>query len=187
MKYILGVLGTILLLFLVVVFVFNRGGNSPDQKSNAPKAAQLVDYATRDSSVSLTVNGPVVSEDERRSVRITVSPIERRIEILSGYHDTVINSQTYSNTTAAYEAFLSALGGQGFTNSKTTKISDHRSVCPGGRHYIYELTEGNSTVSNLWSISCNREGTFNGRASAVRELFSRQIPDYSQQVAGVKL
>lgn len=185
MKYVLGTLATIVVLVLLVIFVFNRGdSNTPDSKETVTK---LVDYADKGSEVSHTTVGPLVGEDEHREIRITVSRSERRLEIISGYSNSVISTQTFANTSDAYENFLSALGGQGFLTQKDSDVEDQRSVCPSGRRYIYELREGNDSVSSLWSVSCNKSGTFNGRSGSVRELFQRQIPDYSRLVSGVKV
>ena len=183
-RYFIGVIAIILLLVLAVVFVFNRGDNPP---ATTQQPAQLIDYADENSAVTLTTVGRVVGDDEHRSVRVTVSANERRIEILSGYNQNVISSQSYANTQAAYETFLSALGGQGFIRSKETNVTDSRSVCPTGVHYEYRVTVGSEQKSNLWAVSCDRTGTFNGRGSTIRQLFQRQIPDYSQQTQGIIL
>lgn len=177
-----------MLLLVVAVFVLSRGDNDSTDPSQSPaKTAQLVDYADKNSEVSLTTIGRLVGNDEHRQIRITLSASERRIEVFSGYDQQLLSSQTYTNNSEAYETFLSALGGQGFIKAKETDISDSRSVCPTGRHYEYLLTENGEEKSNLWSVSCDRSGTFNGRGGTVRELFQRQIPDYTQQVSGVVL
>jgi hypothetical protein len=186
-KYFIGVGVVILLLLFVVVFVFNRGDETPKPTQNTEQAAELTSYADKNSEVSLTVIGQLVGNDQHRSVRITISANERRMEVLSGYDQQVLSSQSYENNQAAYEAFLSALGGQGFTRSKKTNITDSRSVCPTGQHYEFRLSENGEEKSNLWSVSCDRSGNFNGRAGTIRQLFQRQIPDYSQQITGVTL
>lgn len=187
MKYVFGAIGTILLLILVAVFVFNRDDGPANPADNAPKVTKLSDYADKDSSVELTTIGRLVGDEEHRSVRITVSANERRLEVLSGYNQDVLYSQTYPNTQAAYEVFLSGLAGMGFINAKKTDVTDQFSVCVTGQHYTYKVLEGGEEKSNLWSVSCNKTGSFNGRAGTIRDLFQRQIPEYSKQVQGVKL
>jgi hypothetical protein len=186
-RYFIGVGIVILLLLLLVVFVFRRDNKPANPAQNTGTVAQLVDYADKNSEVSLTTIGKVVGNEQHRSVRITVSANERRIEILSGYDQQVLSSQTYANNQEAYETFLSALGGQGFTRSKKTSITDPRSVCPTGLHYQYLVTENSEEKSNLWSVSCDKSGSFSGRSGTIRELFQRQIPDYNQQVRGITL
>ncbi len=175
------------MLLLLTVFVLNRGDDPAKPAENTKQVAELIDYADKNSEVSLTTVGKLVGNDEHRSIRITVSATERRVEILSGYDQQVLSSQTYENTRTAYETFLSALGGQGFTQSKKTDITDNRSVCPTGQHYEYRIKEDGAEKSNLWSVSCDKSGNFNGRGNTIRQLFQRQIPEYSEQVRGVTL
>lgn len=186
-RYFIGVGIVLVILALIVVFVVNRQGGTPKPATETERVAQLVDYTDKNSAVSLTTIGQVVGDDEHRSVRITVSANERRIEILSGYEQHVIRSKTYPNNHEAYETFLSALGGQGFTNSKKTTVTDPRSICPTGLHYEYRVTEDGEDKSNLWSTSCDKTGSFNGRPPVIRQLFQRQITDYSQQIRGIEL
>ena len=187
MKYVLGAIGTVLLLLIITLLLFNRGDDTKTPSENVPRAAQLVDYANKNSSVSSTVVGKLVGDEQRRAIRIIVSPNERRLEILSTYDQTILSSESFPNDRTAYENFLSALGGQGFLNKKETKIIDQRSVCPTGNRFVYDLSENGEHISNLWSVSCNKDGTFNGRGSVIRELFQRQIPDYQKFVHGVSL
>ena len=148
---------------------------------------KLVDYASHNSDVSMTTIGRLVGDESHREIRITVTPTERRLEILGGYDETVLNSTSYPNTQSAYENFLSALARQGFTSKKDSTISDPRGVCPTGNRYIYDLSDGGSHVSNIWSSSCDKNGTFAGHGPTIRELFRQQIPDYTKQITGVTL
>lgn len=185
-RYFIGVGVVIVVLFLIFIFVLNRGDNS-QPVNNKPKVVQLTDYSDTSSEVSLITIGKLVGDDEHRSILITVSASERRLEILSGYERQLISSQSFPNNQAAYEAFLSAIAGQGFISSKATNISDNRSICPTGQRYEYLVTENGQEKSNLWSVSCDKSGNFNGRASSIRQLFQRQIPEYNQQVRGISL
>jgi len=185
MRYILGVLGIILVLFLVITLIF-RGGDSGTSVQNSAKIMKLTDYADKNSSVSLTTVGKMVGQEDRRAVRVVVTPNERRLEILSGYEETVMSSQTYANTPEAYTNFLSALNNLGFLNSRKV-ATDSRGVCPIGNRYIYDLSQDGNHLSNLWQTSCDSSGTFTGRGSNTRQLFQQQIPDYTKQIQSVKL
>jgi hypothetical protein len=185
LRYVVGVLGVILVIFLLVALIFGRGGNTTTQ--NNKTAPQLVDYADKNSSVSLTTVGRLVGNDERREIRVTVTPNERRLEILSGYDESVISLQTYPNTREAYSNFLSALATNGFTKKRSTSITDPRGLCPTGNRYIYDLSEDGNHLSNLWNTSCNDGSNFAGRGSTVREIFKNQIPDYNKQTQSVHL
>ena len=185
MRYIVGVLGVILVIFLFVALIIGRGGDSNTQNKKA--VAQLVDYADKNSSVSLTTIGKMVGNEDRRAVRVTVTPNERRFEILSGYDESVMSLQTYNNTQEAYSNFLSALGNYGFTKKRATSITDPRGLCPTGQRYVYDLSQDGNHISNLWNTSCNDGSNFAGRGPTIRTLFKQQIPDYDKQTASVKL
>jgi hypothetical protein len=185
MRYIVGVLAFILVIFLAVALFFGRGNDSTTQ--NSQKIAQMVDYADKNSSVSLTTIGRMVGDTERRAVRVTVTPNERRLEILSGYEESVTSLQTYPNTQEAYSNFLSALGNFGFNKKRDTSVTDPRGLCPTGNRYVYDLSEDGNHISNLWSTSCNDASNFAGRSPTIRELFKNQISDYNKQIQSVKL
>ena len=184
MRYIIAAFAIIVVALLTVALIF--GGNGKPAPKNA-KITQLVEYADKNSEVSPTTIGKLVGEESRRAIRITVTPSERRLEVLSGYDESVLSTQTYPNTEEAYTNFLSALGGQGFNRAKKTSVTDSRSVCPTGQRFVYDLTQDGNLVSNLWASSCDKIGTFAGSGSTIRQLFQQQIPDYSNQVKTVKL
>lgn len=186
-KYVIGAVGAVLLLLIIAVLILNRGGDEPKPTSATIKKEQLVSYAKSNSSVSMTTVGRLVGDDQHRAIRVTITPSERRVEILSGYEQSVFSSQTYYNDRQAYENLLSALDRLGFTNSKESPITDQRGVCPAGNRYVYDVSDKGSSVSNLWAVSCDKSGTFAGAGSAIRQLFQRQIPDYNAQTNNVKL
>lgn len=186
MKYGLAITGVIIAAF-VAIFLIVR--HSPSQPQNAPKIINLSDYDDKNASLSTTIQGRVVGEDQRRAIRISVTPTERRIEVLSGYEQTVVKSQTYLNSQEGYVTFLRALSRAGFVKARKSTITDFRGVCPLGSRYVYDLTTGNGdTVSSLWGTSCaSTDGTMAGNGPLVRQLFQAQIPDYLQQTAGIRL
>ena len=184
MRYVLGVLGIILVILLAVSLIFR--GDSKDQAKDKT-VVQLVDYAKKNSSVSLTTYGKLVGEQERRAIRVTATPSERRLEVLQGYDESVISSKTYENTQDAYANFLSALAKYGFEKSRKSTITDPRGVCPTGNRYTFDLTDGGTSKSNLWSNSCDKTGTFAGNSATVRELFRLQIPEYTKQTQTIRL
>lgn len=188
MKYFAGVLGVLVLLFVVFLLILGRGNDSSAPQGTAVvRPAQLADYASQNSVVSVTTVGRLVGDEQHREVRISVSQNERRLEVLSGYNQQVIQSQTYANTRAAYETFLSAIGARGFLSSKKSDL-DPRSVCPTGNRYVYDLSVNGEHTSNLWITSCSKKtGTFNGNSATIRQIFQQQIPDYNKQLQNVNL
>ena len=169
MKYIFGALGVIGIIILFVVFIVNGDDSNTPAQNAAETPMQLVDYAKKPSSVSVTSYGKLVGDTEYRSIRVTVSPNERRVEVLAGYNEAVVSSNTYQNTPLAYENFLSALSAQGFLRSKNTNITDERGACPTGNRYAYALRENGKDVSRLWIATCDGVGTFAGRSATDRK------------------
>jgi len=181
MRYFIGFLITVGLIFFVFVLILRGFQTKP---AEVTKSA-LTDYATTSAQVSMTVDGRVVSEQEHQAYRITVDRSEARIEALSGYENQVVDTRTFTNNQASYYVFLRALDLAGFTKGAklaSDQANDERGVCANGRRYIFELTNGTSTIQRYWSATCTSRGTFKGNSSAVKQLFDRQIPttDFSQ-------
>lgn len=185
-KYVAAVIGVIFLAFLAIYLIVSRGNNSNAPASTAP--LKLTQYANSDSSVSYTVQGRIVGEDEHRAIRITINAEERRVDILAGYGDVIQKSQTFPNTATAYETFLAALDRTGFNASRKVSVTDPTGVCPLGNRFLYNLTSDGDKVVDTWGSSCRAgDGTFAGTQALVQQLFQAQITNYPQQVQGVVL
>lgn len=186
-RYIAAIAGVVILLIIVLFLIFGR--SSKKQDAPAPsKTTNLTQYAPRDSFATYTTQGRVVGEDAYHSIRITVTPTERRLEILDGYADTVQRSQSFDNTQLAYQQFLAALDRAGFGRTQTTKNAKPDGVCPLGNRFIYQLDNNGDKVINSWATSCAKvDGNFGGTTGLVRTLFQQQITDYSKLVTGVRL
>jgi hypothetical protein len=187
MKYAAAVLGIIIVALLAIFLIVNRGSND----SNAPRtkgASQLARYSGEDSSVSYTIQGKIVGDDQYRSIRITVSQDERRMDILSSYDDTIQKTESFDNTLSGYTVFLNALDRAGFRANRKSAVSDFKGMCPLGNRYIYTLSTNDGELINTWSDSCQRaDGTFAGNPSLIRRLFQNQINDYGKLTKGVTL
>ncbi|HUS25801.1 MAG TPA: hypothetical protein VMY99_00440 [Nevskiaceae bacterium] len=184
MRYFLGFLaaiGLIVLVFILILRGFSGNSNSPK------RVAPLSDYATTNTVVQLTIDGPVVAEDLHRGVRITVGGSENRLEIYQGYQNNVIQSKTYANNEQAYGVFLRALQLASFNKGNAEGPADERGVCATGSRYIYEIIDGNTDVQRYWSTSCGGQGNFQGSPAPIRNLFSKQIPDYGPILSAYKV
>lgn len=186
MKYVLAVLGVIVVAILAIVLI-TRGPRGSKNTGNTPKKVVISQQNTDSTSAIFTTQGKVVGEEQFRSIRITISQDERRLEILTGYDGTVSTSQVYPNTPSAYATFLSSIEKAGFGLSRKSAITDPTGVCPLGRRFIYELKDYDEKLINLWTTSCGKSGNFAGRTNTVGALFRAQIPDYQSQVKGVSL
>lgn len=186
MKYVIGVIGVVLLTILAIVLIVTRDtGTQPKQTGKS--AVSLYETAKNGGTVTYTVEGQVVGEEEHRAVRITVSSDTRKIEIIRGYNNSVEKTQTFTNTQAGFEEFLKALELAGFNRKRDYTPEDYRGVCPLGRRFIYEFEKSGEESLKTWSTSCSaKEGTFGGTATTIRTLFEKQIPEYNKAISGVR-
>lgn len=189
MKYIFGVLAVVAIAIIAIALLVRSPAPSNGQKPGAKPVIKLLDYVNKSGSqVQWTIQGPLVGEDQKRSVRISISPNERRVEILDGYDQQIERSQTYTNTQEAYDTFLHALNLAAFSKDRKVANSEEKGVCPLGNLYDYDVVDGSDHPVHLWSASCSVDlGTSAGNAQLIRSVFQNQIPDYNAQIKGVKL
>jgi len=189
MRYFLGFLvsiGLIILVFILVLRGFS-GGKGGQQNQNP-----LTDYANTDTIVRMTVDGPIVSEQQHQAYRITVGRSETRIETLQGYEYDAIDTKTYDNNQESYANFLRAIDLAGYTKGDSeadSQAQDERGVCANGSRFVFEVVNGTSQVQRFWATSCGSKGTFKGNTEAVKHLFDRQIPlqDFSKETSHLNL
>jgi hypothetical protein len=175
MRYFLGFLAAVGLIILVFILVL-RGfsGDSSVKKSNP-----LSDYAGTDALVRMTVDGPIISDQQHQAYRITIGRSETRIETLQGYEYDSIDTKTYENNQQGFTNFLRALDLAGYTRGlpkADRQTQDERGVCATGNRFIFEIINGTSEIQRFWSTSCGKGGTFKGNAAQVKQLFDRQVP-----------
>jgi hypothetical protein len=177
MKYFLGFLGVVALVVLVFILVIRGFSGSGDKQ---PKTeSQLSDYTNTTTVMRMTIEGPVVADQNYDEVRITIGRDANTIEIVNGYQDKVISAKTYPNNSDAYGNFLRAIQLLGYTKGDTTgTLDDERGYCASGNRYVYEIVSGASDVQRYWIGTCG-VGTFKGSSAQIRALFRAQIPDYA--------
>jgi hypothetical protein len=185
MKYVLAVFGVIVVFVLAIILITGNSSTQPAQ-TGAKKIA-LADYIDRDSALVFTQQGKIVGDQDYRSVRISINRIDRRVDVMQGYDNVVIKSQTFANTSAGYNTFVKALDLAGYTRQRTSKFNNEVGVCPLGNRFIYQLTVDGKDVQRTWSTSCGLQGTFGGNIVTVHSLFRSQIPGYNSFVSGVSL
>ncbi len=186
MKYVLSVLG-IIVFGIIAVILFSRATNNNSQNVQVGvKVKQMTDYINDRTKVEFTQYGAVVADENRRTLRISVSENERSIEVLKGYNQQVEKRQTYYNNKDAYNVFIRALDNAGYSREKKTKFTDPTGVCPQGKRFEYKLKDLNDDVSSLWNSTCQPlGGTIGGNTELIRALFRDQVPDYRDVVKGV--
>lgn len=186
MKYLVGAAIFFVVIILAIVLLVTR---SPRQERQAeqPRTTQATDYANTNSKMVYTLQGPVVGNDARRSVRITVTSTNRTIEQINGYQGQVVNSKTYTNNMEGYQYFLASLNNAGYTKERRTRTPDSQGACAIGQTYIFEIIDGTDIAMNRWSSSCGGQGTYGGNTANTRILFENQITDYSQFISDIDL
>ncbi len=181
---IIGIIVLVLLFFsgrFVWRLVFHRAASTNQARIN------LTDYITPDTYVRVTMRGIVNSEEKHRNIRITVSQNQRNIDVLQGYQNHLLKSQTLDNNASAYNVFMHALQRQNFTGVRQDRLKDSTGACSLGNVYTYELVNGSQQVLQSWSATCIGQGTFAGNNANTLTLFQRQIPDYMRYVQDVSL
>jgi hypothetical protein len=175
MRYVIWLAAVIGLIVVLVLLLFHGGGK--------PKTViqPLSSYSTTDASASMTVDGPVNSNQKHESYKITVDRTDVTFQQMTGYDGQVVTLQSYPNTESAYYVFLRAITGGGFTKgNKDPKLSDERGYCPLGDRYIFEFSEYGNDLERYWTSTCGGTKTFNGNAGLVSTLFQNQVPDYGK-------
>ncbi len=181
----------IIIIILVVAFViaglvslgrlFFAGGGST---TAAPESTESVLTSLKNiengRSVSWTVRGPIVADEQFRSYQITVSPSERKFVTYSGYLDQVIDSKSFTNNQKAYEQFVYALDKADIGQTRNVEDTDFRGVCAtDGFVYIFATMNGESADHTLWTSSCKgSKGTMAANVIQVHALFVNQVPDF---------
>lgn len=184
------VLIAVTLLVLLVAGIANilRDDSGTTDAAPAPEDLVLTDYDTDTSELRLIYDGKVIANEDRRSLRITISSEERVFELLRGYDGQAVTRKTYPNTPSAYENLVRAANFEGFISAQDNNLGDdERGICPAGQRTITELIDNGEVVSRLWSASCGKKlGTLAGDSRGLVKLFQVQIPDYQELTRGIR-
>lgn len=175
MRYFLGFLIAIGLIVLVFVLILKSFGGSSKKITQKP----LVNYASTDTTVSMTVDGPVNADQIHQSFVITVGQNQATITIYTGYQGDIVTTKSYQNNETAFANFLRAIDLQGFTKGDTVGSKDYRGFCPLGERFVLAADNEGTNLQKFWSTSCG-QGTFKGNFSTIRFLFNVQIPDFNK-------
>ena len=141
-------------------------------------------------SVSMTVRGPIVADEDFRSYSITISPSSRQFQAYTGYLGAVVNQESLPNNTAAYDEFVHALDkanlvvGKPFDGDKNNVSG----ICATGKVYEFRVLDGGEDDQMLWTSTCGGSpGSLRASATQLSQLFLNQIPNSSNIAASLKL
>lgn len=179
------IVGFVVLLFIIFgIVIFSR---STTRRVTDEKVVQLKEYINNpNGTVRWTQDGPITASETHYSIRISVSPQTRILDVLVGYQGEVTRTQTLGNNTTAYGQFLAALTRSGFPQTRRSAYKDFTAVCPLGSRTTYEIFDGAETKLRTWSAPCV-SGTFAGAVSTNATLFKAQIPNYSALTSGINV
>lgn len=192
-RYIIALVAFAVVFFggIAILISLISGGNKSDTPKNDVKSAvvQKKNTLSKDTKkVTYSIYGRVVGEESRRAIRISITTSERKIEVLSGYDESVVKSAIFPNKQSAYEGFLFALEPTNFTSVDSLIKTDDRTVCPTGNRFVYNTDFQDNTSVRGWSTTCSAKiGNFKGNTGLIQTLFQEQIPDYQKFIADVNL
>lgn len=141
-------------------------------------------------SVSVTVRGPIVGDEDFRTYTIDVSPESRSVKTYQGYRDTLIEQKVVGNTVEAYEEFVFALDRAGLASGSEYEgdRNDTRGICANGKLYEFSILKDGKSVKTLWTTSCsNAAGSLRANEAVLVPLFKEQVPDSNKIVRKVGL
>lgn len=165
-------------------------GAPKDTQSPVDTSKQALLDTTDGSSVSMTVRGPIVADENFRSYQITVSPSARDIQTYKGYLDTTIDQKSLPNSTAAYTEFVYALNKANASAGKELdkEKNDIRGICAVGRVYEFKIMKEGQARQTLWTSTCSGSpGSLRANVSQLANLYWAQIPDSKQMIQALSL
>jgi hypothetical protein len=184
MRYFIGFLVTVGLVIILIILLFNGGDKS--KVSHTTKT--LIDYATTDSQVSMTIAGPINAVSQHQELQVTVNRDNVTYQQMTGYDGEVVNTQIFANTESAYDAFLHALQHAGFTRGNNAPaLRDDVGFCSTGQRYIFELTENGKDLQRYWATNCGGTKTYLGSRDLTLTLFRAQVPGYTELTSNLQV
>lgn len=160
-------------------------GGRPKNKEVTQKS--LDSYSSTSAITQATIAGPITAQSTYNEVVISVGRDNVVYQQIQGYDNHVVNSQTFTNSEASYEAFLKALNTADFTKGNTNpKYASAQGYCPLGQRYTFNLIDNGQQKINFWSTSCGVK-TYGGNTSLTLALFQAQVPNYNDLTQGLAL
>lgn len=168
--------------------VLFSGATTDTTQIDTSQQALLNTAANR--SVTMTVRGPIVADEEFRSYQINISSSSRTIKTYSGYLDRVIDQNSLGNNVAAYEEFVYALDKADLTKGVQfeSNMNDTRGICATGSVYAFDIMNAGKVVKNLWTSTCSGSpGSLDASVVQLTNLFIAQIPGAESQIGKLSL
>ena len=152
---------------------------SSETVSQLDSSREALLNTTLEHSVTMTVRGPIVGDEQFRSYQVAISPNSRTLTTYTGYIDRAIDQISLANNTPAYEEFVYALNRANLVRGSelTGDKNDRRGVCSSGSVYEFAVLNAGKSVKTLWTTTCSStKGSLNANVATLRLLFVDQIP-----------
>jgi hypothetical protein len=169
--------------------VFFSDGTSQTVSNIDTSRSALLNTAI-DHSVSMTVRGSIVADEQFRTYQITISPTSRTLTTYMGYLDKKIDQINLGNNTPAYEEFVYALEKANYVRGTelTGDKNDRRGICATGKVYEFGTLKSGTSVKTLWTSTCNNtKGSLSASVPTLTSLFVNQIPDARKMINKINL
>lgn len=141
-------------------------------------------------SVTMTVRGPIVADEEFHSYKISISPNNRNLTTYGGYLANAVDHVNLGNSVASYEQFVYALDKANLAKGVELEgdKNDVRGICATGRVYEFVIANKDQSVKTLWTSTCKGStGSLNASVNQLTELFTDQIPNAKKLISKVHL
>jgi hypothetical protein len=154
-----------------------------NKTATVEKVFDIMAYDKPGVYIRLGVRGPVISDEKYRSYNIDISQKSRVMQSLETYQNNIAKELVYENNPAAFTNLLKSLRLQGFHLKDPAFLQpDDTGYCPKNARYYYEIYENNIQVFRAWGTSCSSEIGTSAATGEVKELFKKQIPEFTDIV-----
>ena len=182
----------IVIIAIIAIISLARAIFFPGSSDQSPADTTQQELLSTDvtNSVSMSVRGPIVADENFHSYRIVVSPSSRQLTTYNGYLGTVVEQVNLTNNTAAYEEFVNALNLAKMTagNQPPEGAGNVQGICATGRLTEFSILNDGNPVEMLWTSTCSgSQGTLRANAKQLSNLFLAQIPDAQDTIRNVSL
>lgn len=177
----------IAIIIATVVSIVRLAVNDNSNISTDVQVNSLLD-SSAERSVSMTVRGNIVADENYRTYRIEISPNSRVLSKTEGYLGKTTVLETLPNNIPAYEQLVYALNKANYMKGVelTGDKNDLRGVCATGTLYSFEILNGEKPEKMLWTSTCSgAKGSLSASLSQVYNLFMVQIPDFNELTDGL--
>ena len=182
------VVATVMIGGLVWVGKTFFGGQNTSNSETVSAGQKLLDKPTTQTTVRLSVRGPITAQEAHYSIALTINANSRNLVIWRGYDGTIITQENLTNSSGSFNDLLAALNRAGMMKeNKNAADTANQGICAVGQVIQFEVLDGEKSTQKLWTTSCQElQGNFDGLTANVIDLFLDQVPDARNRIAAAK-